>query len=167
MVFRGNIVSNITAMQSQWPGMLFGTFRMKNIFIKISTRILNNIFAQFRWKIQWFSLVFSVLPMMFSHINTNFVAKNMKISMNFSKTIIQNRSWKCDENIFHEKCPKQHSWPLRQSFGGDRDAISSKNHIFFMIFHVCWLLWDSYSNSIHCSIALLKRTFFARARSRK
>ena len=50
--------------------------------------------------------------------------------------MIQNRSWKIDENIFHEKCPKQHSL-VSESVSGDAcDDISSKNQEFFMFFHV-------------------------------
>ena len=50
--------------------------------------------------------------------------------------MIQNRSWKIDENIFHEKCPKQHSLVTESVSGDVRDDISSKNHEFFMLFHV-------------------------------
>ena len=48
MVFRGNIVAGITGSIFSDQGMLFGTFLMKNIFIKFPTPILNHIFAQFR-----------------------------------------------------------------------------------------------------------------------
>ena len=44
MVFRGNVISDVTADTPSDQGMLFGTFRMKNIFIKFPTPTLNNIF---------------------------------------------------------------------------------------------------------------------------
>ena len=66
--------------------------------------------------------------------------KNMQISMKLSKNIIQNRSWKIEENIFHEKCPKQHSLTTESVSGDVWDDISSKTHKKFMLFHVCWLL---------------------------
>ena len=47
------------------------------------------------------------------------------------------------ENIFHQKCPKQHSLATG-SVGGDAgDDISSKNHEKFMLFLTSHPLWDS------------------------
>ena len=40
--------------------------------------------------------------------------------------MIQNRSWKIDENIFHQKCPKQHSLVTERVSGDACDDISSK-----------------------------------------
>ena len=45
MVFRGNIVSDVTADTLSDIGMLFGTFHMKNIFIDFPTPILNHYFG--------------------------------------------------------------------------------------------------------------------------
>ena len=59
---------------------------------------------------------------------------------NRAKNTVQNRSWNFDENIFHQKCPKQHSLVTESVFGDACDRISSKNHDFFMLFHVFWLL---------------------------
>ena len=41
--------------------------------------------------------------------------------------MIQNRSWKIDENIFHVKCPKQHFYVTKSVYGDAGDDISSKN----------------------------------------
>ena len=50
--------------------------------------------------------------------------------------MIQNWSWKIDENIFHQKYPKQHSL-ITESVAGDvRDDITPKINEFFMRFHV-------------------------------
>ena len=47
-------------------------------------------------------------------------------------------SRKIYENIFHQKCLKQHSI-VTESVSGDASGdISSKNHDFFMRFHVFW-----------------------------
>ena len=54
MVFRGNIVSNVTANTPSDQGMLFGTFLMKNIFIDFPTPTLNHVFAKFRRKFHAF-----------------------------------------------------------------------------------------------------------------
>ena len=81
--------------------------------------------------------------------------------------MIQNTSWKIDENIFHEKCPKQHSL-VPESVSGDAcDDISSKNHEFFMPFMFSDYCRDFYSKCTHCCIAFQKRAFFVRARSQK
>ena len=52
-------------------------------------------------------------------------------------------SWKIDENIFHQKCPKQHSL-VTESLSGDAcDDISSKTHEKSMLFLTSLPLWDS------------------------
>ena len=48
--------------------------------------------------------------------------------------MIQNRSWKIDENIFHQKCPKQHFLATGSAAGDAGDDISSKTHENFVIF---------------------------------
>ena len=57
--------------------------------------------------------------------------------------MLQNRSWKIDENIFHQKCPKQDSVVTESVFGDACDDISSKNHEKFMLFLTSLPLWDS------------------------
>ena len=51
-----------------------------------------------------------------------------------AKNKTQNRSWKFDENIFHQKCTKHHSLVTESVSGDDCDGISSKNYEFFMLF---------------------------------
>ena len=51
-------------------------------------------------------------------------------------------SWKIDENIFHQKCPGQHSLATESVSGDVCDDISSKNHEIFMLFLTSLLLWD-------------------------
>ena len=48
----------------------------------------------------------------------------------------QNRSWKFDENIFHQKCTKHHSLVTESVSGDDCDGISSKNHDFHAFSHL-------------------------------
>ena len=87
--------------------------------------------------------------------------------MKSSKNMTQNWSWKIDENIFHQKYLKQHSL-ITESVAGDvRDDITPKINEIFMRFHFSDYCRDSHSKCMHCSITLQKRTFFARARSRK
>ena len=50
--------------------------------------------------------------------------------------MVQTRSWKIDENIFHQKCPKQHTLVTENVSGDTSDPITSKIHDFFMYFHV-------------------------------
>ena len=57
--------------------------------------------------------------------------------------MLQNMSWKIDENIFHQKCPKQHSLVTESVSGDAGDDISSKNHEKFMLFLTSLPLWDS------------------------
>ena len=52
--FRGNIVTGITGNISSDQGRLFGTFLMKNIFIKFPTPIFNHVFCSFSLKISCF-----------------------------------------------------------------------------------------------------------------
>ena len=57
--------------------------------------------------------------------------------------MLQNRSWKIDENIFHQKCPKQHSLATESVAGDAGDDISSENHEKIMLFLTSLPLWDS------------------------
>ena len=52
------------------------------------------------------------------------------------KMMVQTRSWKIDENIFHQKCTKQHSLVTENVSGDASGPITSKIHDFFMCFHV-------------------------------
>ena len=73
--------------------------------------------------------------------------------------MIQNKSWKIDENIFHKKCPKQHSL-ITESVAGDvRDAIPSKNHEFSCFLLFCDYCRDFYSKCTHCDNAFQKLAF--------
>ena len=54
MVFRGNIVSDITGDTFCDQGMLFETFLMKNIFINFPTPILIHVFCSISLKISYF-----------------------------------------------------------------------------------------------------------------
>ena len=54
--------------------------------------------------------------------------------------MLQNRSWKIDENIFHQKSPKQHSLAATSVAGDAGGDISSKTHEKIKLFHVCRLL---------------------------
>ena len=62
---------------------------------------------------------------------------------NHAKIMVQNRSWKIDENIFHQKCPKQHSLVTDSVSGDARDDVSSENHEKSMLFLTSLPLWDS------------------------
>ena len=109
MVFRGNIVSNVTANTPSDQGMLFGTFLMQNIFINFPTLILNYIFGMISSKNPMIFIGFICTTMLYSHITIKFASKKHENFDEIEQNMIQNRSWKIDENIFHEKCPKQHS----------------------------------------------------------
>ena len=48
--------------------------------------------------------------------------------------MLQNRSWKIDENIFHQKCFKQHSLATESVFGDASDDVSFKKPSKFHVF---------------------------------
>ena len=156
MVFRGNIVTGITGNTFSDQGMLFGTFLMKNIFIDFPTPFLNYIFC----------MILSKNPIIFIGFvccsrtkPSSLLQKSWNFQRNRAKTMIQNRSWKIDENIFHQKCPKQHSLVTENVSSDVCDDISSKNRknpCFFMFADYCR---DSNSKCTHYSIALQKRVF--------
>ena len=83
--------------------------------------------------------------------------------------MVQNTSWKNDENIFHQKCQKQYCL-LTESVSGDVcGGISPKTYRYdfscvFMFSAYCRV---SYSKCMLGAIALQKRVSFVRARSRK
>ena len=74
MVFRGNSVAGITGNIFSDQGMLFGTFLMKNIFIKFPTHILNYIFASFHQKCNDF-IGFICTTILYSCISIKFGSK--------------------------------------------------------------------------------------------
>ena len=67
----------------------------------------------------------------------------MNFQLNVAKNTLQNMSWKIDENIFLQKCPKQHSLVTESVSGDACDDISSKNHEKFKLFLTSLPLWDS------------------------
>ena len=81
--------------------------------------------------------------------------------------MVQNRSWKNDENIFHQKCPQQH-FLVTESVSGDASGdISSKNHDFSCAFMFSGYCRVSYSKCMQYGTALQKRALLVRARSQK
>ena len=74
------------------------------------------------------SIGFICTIMMSAHKTASLLLKKHEFIMT------QNRSWKFDENIFHQKCTKHHSLVTESVSGDDCDDISSKNHEFFMLF---------------------------------
>ena len=81
--------------------------------------------------------------------------------------MLQNRSWKNDENIFHQKCLKQHSLATESVSGDASGDISSKNHEFSCVFMFSGYCRVSYSKCIQYSIALHKPALLVRAGSQK
>ena len=97
-------------------------------------------FARFHQKSNDFHRVYLHYHAVFAHNHQVCFKKAWNFRRNWAKNMIQNRSWKIDENIFHEKCPKQHSLVTGSVCGDVWDDIPSKNHEIFMFFHVFWLL---------------------------
>ena len=85
--------------------MLFGAFLMKNIFIIFPTPILNCIFCIISVKISCF---FKQSWQLCTTTSDKTYEKYWIFWWNHAKNIVQNMSWKNDENIFHQKCTKQH-----------------------------------------------------------
>ena len=63
--------------------------------------------------------------------------------------MLQNRSWKIDENIFHQKCPKQHFLATESVAGDTGDDISSKNHE-----NSCFFLPVCHCGTLHSKSAI-------------
>ena len=57
-------------------------------------------------------------------------------------------SWKIDENIFHQKCPKQHSLTTESVADDAGDDISPKTHQKFMLFSPACHCGTLYSKSV-------------------
>ena len=103
------------------------------------------IFARFSWKCHAF-LKQTCWFMWRYHDSTSTdktYEKHQYFWWNHTKMMTQNRSWKVDENIFHQKCTKQHSFVTQCVFGDECDGISSKKHVFFMLFLTWLALWVS------------------------
>ena len=79
MVFRGNIVTYITGNILSDQGMLFGTFLMKNIFIKFPTPILNHIFCMISSKNAMIFIGFICTTILYSYITIKFGSKKHEI----------------------------------------------------------------------------------------
>ena len=79
MVFRGNIVTGITGNTFSDQGMLFGTFLMKNIFIKFPTPILSHNFCMISSKNPMIFIGFICTIMMYSHKPSKFASKKHEI----------------------------------------------------------------------------------------
>ena len=60
--------------------------------------------------------------------------------------MVQIWSWKFDENVFHQKCPKQDSVVTESVFGDACDHISSTTDEKFLVFLTSLPLWDSIEN---------------------
>ena len=164
MVFRGNIVTGITGNTFSDQGMLFGTFLRKNIFIDFPTPILNYIFCSISLKISCF------LQQTWQLCTTTAdktLWKSLDFWWNHAKNIVQNRSWKIDENIFIRNVPNNIPWSLKM-FPVMCVTIfprkTVKNPCFFMFADYCR---DSNSKYTHHSTALQTRVFFMRERSQK
>ena len=75
MVFRGNIVSNVTGDTLSDQGMLFGTFLMKNIFINFPTPILNHVFCSISSKNPMIFIGCVCTTLLYSHTTIKFASK--------------------------------------------------------------------------------------------
>ena len=168
MVFRGNIIAGITGNISSDQGRLFGTFLMKNIFIKFPTPISNHVFCSFSLKISCF---FEPNLMLVYECRIVVQTKPMKI-IGFFDEIMQKiwfkmRVGKLMKIFFMRNVSNTIPWSLKVFPMMPETTFppkSIKKSWFFMFVDNCR---DSYSNSMHYSISLLKRTFFVRAKSRK
>ena len=168
MVFRGNIVTGIIGNTFSDQGMLFGTFLMKNIFIKISAPILNHVFAQFRWNFHAFFLTNLMLLCGYGMIVQT---KPMEI-IGFFDEIMQKiwfkmRVGKLMKIFFMRNVSNNIPWPLKVSLVISETIFPRKTIKFSWFFTFADYCRASYRKCMHCSIHLQKRAVFARARSRK
>ena len=137
MVFRGNTISGATADTVSDIGMLFGTFHMKNIFINFPTPILNHGFCSISLKI---SCLLQAAWQLCTTTSDKTYENHWIFWWNHAKNIVQNMSWKNDENIFHQKCTKQHCL-FTESVSIDAcDEITLMPVKKNKFFHVCRLL---------------------------
>ena len=90
MGFRGNIISDVTADTLSGQECCQMAIRMKNIFIKIPTPIVNHIFCSILLKISWF---FEAILMVMCEYSMIVQTKSMKI-IGFFNEIEQKQSSK-------------------------------------------------------------------------
>ena len=115
MVFRGNIITNITGNTFSDQGMLFGTFLMKNIFIKIPTPILDHIFCKISSKNAMIFIGFVCTTILYSCISIKFGSKKHEI---FNQ--IEQKTWlkigvgNLMKIFFIRNVPNNISWSLKE-----------------------------------------------------
>ena len=119
----------------QWPGNGVWGISDEKYFHRISNSYLKAYFLLD--SLENFMLFRSKLArfMRIHHDSTDRTYENHRIFWwNHAKIMTQNRSWKLDENIFHQKCPKQHSLVTESVSGDDCDDVPIrkpwKNHAF-------------------------------------
>ena len=166
IVFRGNIVKNVTADTVKCSGMVFRTFHMKNIFINFPTRIWTMFLLNFVEKSNDFRMFRLYYRAVFAHNHQVCFKKAWKIQRNWAKTWFKNGVGNLMKIFFMWNVPNNYSWSLRVSAVMFKTIFLRKTMKFSWFFMFVDYCRDSYS-SMHWSTALLKRTFFARARSRK
>ena len=135
--YQCDLVTGINGNTFSDQAMLFGAFLMKNISIIFPTHILNCIFCSISVKIScFFKLSWQLCTTTSDQTNE----KYWIFWWNYAKNTVQNMGWKNDENIFHQKCTKQHCL-VTESVSILclwRDHIDACEKIKF--FHVCRLL---------------------------
>ena len=113
MVFRGNIVAGITGNIFSDQGMLFGTFLMKNIFIKFPTPILNHIFYKISSKNAIIFIGFVCTTILYSCISIKFGSKKHENFNEIAENMVENRSRKFDEKKIIRNVPNNIPWSLK------------------------------------------------------
>ena len=138
MVFRGNIVACITGDIFSDKELLFGTFLMKNIFIKFPTHILNYIFASFHQKNTMLFIGFVCTTILYSCISIKFGSKKHE---NFN--VFEQKTWlkigvgNLMKIFFIRNAPNNSSWSLKMSPVMHATIFprkTMKNSRFFMFF---------------------------------
>ena len=167
MGFRGNIVSCITWDTCSEQGMLFGTFLMKNIFIIFPTRILNPVFALFRWNFHAF-----LKQTWWLCVNTAWYCRqNLWKSLHFwwnqAKTWFKIRVGKLMKIFVIRNVPNNIPWSLKVSPVTWETILTRKTMIFSCVFMFSDYCRDSYSKCMRCVIASQKHPILLRARSQK
>ena len=167
MVFRGNIVTDITGNTFSDQGMLFGTFLIK---------IFSSIFQIIFWTIFLYDFIkkFNDFHRLCLHYHAVFVHNHqvwLKKHENFNE--IEQNTWfkigvgKSMKIFFMTNAPNNIPWPPKVSPVMFETIFPRKTmnfSCFFMFSDYCRV---SYSKCMHCGIALQKRAFLVRARSQK
>ena len=151
MVFRGNIVACITGDIFSYQGLLFGTFLMKNIFIKFPTPIFNHVFCSNTLK---FSCFFEPNLMLMHEYRIVVQTKPMKIIAFFDE--IMQKIWfkigvgNLMKIFFIRNVPNNIPWSLKM-FPVMPATIfprkTMKNSRFFLYVDYCRA---SHSKCMHC-----------------